>query len=175
MNKLSPKRKAFIIEFLKDQNATQAAIRAGYSVKTAEKQAGRILADRAVQDAIRKHQDKALNNAEVSLEWWIRKVKQLADYDPRRYFDESGNLLPIAKLDDESASALAGIEVVELEKAQGLVKKIKFSDRRAALDLLGKYLGVYGANNKLEIGLDVNRMTDEQVESIASSLLKKIQ
>lgn len=169
---LTAKRKAFITEYLKDFNGTQAAIRAGYSERTANEQAARLLANSAIKNAIQEHQAKAAEKAGVSLEWWLKRMRQLAEFDPRKYFDEQGNLLPIAKLDDEAAAALSGIEVVELERQPGSVKKVKFTDRRAALDLIGKHLGVYSADNKMDITVD--NLTDGQVDKLYGQLIKKL-
>ena len=169
---------AFVTEYIKDFNGTAAATRAGYSPRTANEQAARLLGNLEIRRAIQDHQAKAIEEAEVSLAWWLKSMKGLASYDPRNFFDENGDLIPVAKLDDVSASAIAGMEVTEVPMGSGgekiitTIKKIKFTSRQGALDLLGKYLGAYGANNKLEV--DVNQMTDDQVESIASSLLKKI-
>ena len=52
MRKLTPKQQQFVEEYLVDLNATQAAIRAGYSAKTAEFQASRLLRNAKVQAAI---------------------------------------------------------------------------------------------------------------------------
>lgn len=60
---LSPKQRAFVTEYLKDHNGTQAAIRAGYSVKTANEQAARLLVNVSIKDAIQEAQSKAEKRA----------------------------------------------------------------------------------------------------------------
>ena len=65
---LTPKQATFVQEYLKDLNATQAAIRAGYSEKTAQEQSSRLLSKAIVQQAIQKGRDKLAAKAEVTAE-----------------------------------------------------------------------------------------------------------
>jgi len=63
-SKLTPKQKQFVAEYLVDLNATQAAIRAGYSVKTANEQGARLLAHVSVSAATKAAMDKRAAKAE---------------------------------------------------------------------------------------------------------------
>ena len=65
---LTPKQAAFVMEYLKDLNATQAAIRAGYSEKTAAEQASRLLSNVKVQAAVTKGREKLAAKVEVTTE-----------------------------------------------------------------------------------------------------------
>lgn len=65
---LTPKQAAFVQEYLVDLNATQAAIKAGYSEKTAAEQASRLLTNVKVQEAVMKGRDKLANKVEVTTE-----------------------------------------------------------------------------------------------------------
>ena len=58
MTKLTSKQQAFVAEYLIDLNATQSAIRAGYSAKTANEQGARLLANVSVRQAIQNDMDK---------------------------------------------------------------------------------------------------------------------
>lgn len=173
--KLSPKQTAFVTEYIKDFNGTQAAVRAGYSPKTANEQAARLLAKVSIQESVKGYQDRASDEAEISLKWWLKKMKQLADFDPRKFFDEKGDLRPIDKLDDDCAAALAGIDTQEIligsgeDKQVAIVKKIKFTDRRAVLDLIGKHLGAYV--NELSI---IQKLSDAEVDTIVNKLMGKL-
>ncbi len=66
--KLSPKQERFVAEYLKDQNATQAAIRAGYSKKTAAQQGSRLLMNVEVSKAVGKRQQRVAKKAEITVE-----------------------------------------------------------------------------------------------------------
>jgi phage terminase small subunit len=65
---LTPKQAAFVQEYLVDLNGTQAAIRAGYSPKTANEQAARLLANASVQAAVTKGREKLAAKVEVTAE-----------------------------------------------------------------------------------------------------------
>ncbi|MCE3202483.1 terminase small subunit [Paenibacillus sonchi] len=79
---LTPKQKLFVKEYLVDLNAKQAAIRAGYSVKTAEQQASRLLSNVKVQEAIQKGMDKRAAKVEVTAEMVLQHWYDLATADP---------------------------------------------------------------------------------------------
>jgi phage terminase small subunit len=75
---LNPKQAAFVREYLKDFNATQAAIRAGYSQKTAKEQGSRLLLTNVhVKAAVKKGQEKAAEKAEITAEWVRDKLVDL--------------------------------------------------------------------------------------------------
>jgi hypothetical protein len=65
---LTPKQAAFVREYLVDLNGTQAATRAGYSPKTANEQAARLLANASVQAAVTKGREKLAAKIEVTTE-----------------------------------------------------------------------------------------------------------
>lgn len=74
MPKLTDKQTAFVREYLVDLNATQAAIRAGYSERTANKQAGRLLVNVGIREAIEKARAKRARRVEVKAEDVLRGV-----------------------------------------------------------------------------------------------------
>jgi len=73
---LTAKKKLFVAEYLKDHNATQAAIRTGYSAKTAKQQGSRLLAEPHVQAAVRAGQRKVAKKAEVTVESLMGELEQ---------------------------------------------------------------------------------------------------
>lgn len=79
MKKLNPKQQKFVQEYLKDLNATQAAIRAGYSKKTAYSIGQRLLKHVEVKAAVQAGQKKAAEGAEVTVEYVIKNLRQLAE------------------------------------------------------------------------------------------------
>lgn len=74
MPKLTDKQTAFVREYLVDLNATQAAIRAGYSERTANAQAGRLLANVGIREAIENAQAKRARRVEIKAEDVLRGV-----------------------------------------------------------------------------------------------------
>ena len=148
--KLTPKQRRFVNEYLIDLNATQAAIRAGYSKKTAKDIGGENLSKPAIQAEIQKRQVKLQNTLEITQDRVLQEYARLAFYDPRKLFQPDGTPKPIEALDDDTAAALAVLEVrEEFEGAGenrafvGYTKKYKLANKLGALDSLAKHLGLF--------------------------------
>ena len=148
MANLTPKQARFVAEYLIDLNATQAAIRAGYSATWAEKNAHRLTGNDGVSAAIADGQAKAMGQAGVTAQRVKEELARLAFSDVRRLFDKRGNLRPIYELGDNEAAAVASLEVVIKNAAAGdghtdTIHKVKVWDKTKALELLGKHFGLF--------------------------------
>ncbi|MDH5667835.1 MAG: terminase small subunit [Nitrospira sp.] len=146
--KLTTKQELFVIEYAKDFNATQAAIRAGYSARNADKTGPELLGK--TREFIEEKKASAIAKANISLDQWVQIVTKLALYDPRKLFDKFGNPQEIPELGRLSAMAIAGFEVEELYEGEGKAKekigycrKVKLLDRTPYVIALGKYLGAF--------------------------------
>lgn len=73
---LTPKQQRFVQEYLQDHNGTQAAIRAGYSDKTAKQQGSRLLTDPRIQAAVRAGQQKMAKKAEVTVDSLMAELEE---------------------------------------------------------------------------------------------------
>lgn len=79
--KLTDKQRAFVLEYLKDKNATQAAIRAGYSPKTAQEQSSRLLSNVMVRAEIDLFIEKVSEETQTDVKWVRQRLKEEAtDY-----------------------------------------------------------------------------------------------
>lgn len=140
---LNSKQLRFIDEYLIDFNATQAAIRAGYSKKTAGSQAFDLLKKPEIQQAIQAKQKELATKAGVTRERIIAEIARIAFSDVRKLFKETGGLKAIHELDDETAGAVAGVDViVSSGEFPETTKKIKLWDKNSALEKLLKHLGM---------------------------------
>lgn len=147
---LSDKQKLFCDEYLIDLNATQAAIRAGYSKKTAYSSGQRLLKDVEVQKWVQFRMEERGKRTEITQDRVLEEYAKLAYFDPQKLYDENGNLLPVNKLDKDVAAALIGVDVTESiidGNVVTLTKKVKYSDKKGALDSLARHLGMF--NDKL--------------------------
>lgn len=83
--KLTPKQKTFVDEYLIDLNATQACIRAGYSKKTADRIGPELLGNPCVSAAIQKAMQERQRRTEVTQDYVISKLKEIADKEASDY------------------------------------------------------------------------------------------
>jgi phage terminase small subunit len=182
---LTPRRELFVLEYLKDLNGTKAAERAGYSQRTANEQAARLLANVSIQAEIQRLMDARAKRIEINGDRVLQAIAQQAFYDVRKFFDEKGNCKEIHELDDQTADAVAGFEYVTLyegsgdqKHAFGQLRKFKLADKRANRELLGKHLGLFkditvhefdeGFQRAIINRLDVTNATPEQLEELAA-------
>lgn len=148
MEKLTPKQQLFVQEYVVDLNATQAAIRAGYSRKTACKIGSENLQKPDIQAAIAEYQKERFESIDLSAEMVLKEMARIAFVDIRKAFDENGNLLSIPDLPEDIARAIAGIDVSTWKEkgedgGEEVTKKIKLIDKRPALESLGKHFKLF--------------------------------
>ncbi len=153
---LTDKQKQFCHEYLIDLNATQAAIRAGYSEHTANEQGCQTLAILSIQNYISELKALRAKRCEISQDNVLREIARISFSDMRLFYDADGNLKKPHELDDDSAACLSGIDVDEITEYNrdtgkrdvvGITKKIKLYNKIAALDALGKHLGIFEKDN----------------------------
>lgn len=150
-------RKKLFVEayILNGGNGRQAAIEAGYAPKAAAQQASRLLTDANLSQLIQTRRASLVHGMQLSTERTLREVARLAYFDPRKLLDSTGRPKPLSELDDDTAAAIAGLEVVDKyeaepgsdEKTLSTVIKYKFADKNAALDKAMKHLGQYEKDN----------------------------
>lgn len=141
-SKLTPKQQRFVDEYLIDLNATQAAIRAGYSPKTANRIAAENLSKPVIQAAIQQRQKKNETKLEISQERIIRELASIAFANGADFAEviELGGLQTVEfkatkDLPAEKRAAIASI------KSGSSGMEVKTYDKLKAMELLGKYLG----------------------------------
>jgi len=146
------KRQRFVAEYLIDLNATQAAIRAGYSKATAYSAGQRLLKNVEVAAAVEAAMAERQVRTEITADMVIRELAKIAFLDPRKFFRPDGSLVPVHELDDDAAAGLAGLAVtvhVGEDGGETRTAKIKLADKRAALVDLGKHLGLFDPKRSL--------------------------
>jgi phage terminase small subunit len=144
---LTPKQQRFVTEYLTDLNATQAAIRCGYSERTAKSQGSRLLTDADVAAAIAAKQERRLEKLELTAERVLEELARIAFVDPRRLFTDAGTLRPISELSADDAAAIAQLDVLKQNVTAGdgvmdTVHRIKFVEKIRALELLAKHFAL---------------------------------
>lgn len=177
---LTPKQQMFVKEYLVDLNATQAAIRAGYSAKTSEQQGARLLVNVKVAAEIQKGMNKRAEKIELTSERVLKEIAHSAFLDPIELFADDGSLLPLKQMPEHARRAIAGIEVEELFAGKGderqmigYLKKIKLVSKEGTLTLAGKHLKLFNEVGSKENPLTVEALTDEQINERLKQLESK--
>ncbi len=149
---LTDKQQRFVTEYLVDQNATQAAIRAGYAKSGARTEGARLLANADIAALVKQKLEKAAEKAETTVARVLQELSRLGFSDIRQAFDEQGNVLPPDQWSDAFAASVASIEVVtktlpgrgDDERARvEYIHKIKVWDKNSALEKIAKHLGMF--------------------------------
>jgi len=148
--KLTPKQARFVEEYLVDLNATQAAIRAGYSAKTANEQGARLLANVSVRSALSEAMQSRSKRTEITQDRVLKEIAKIAFGDARavmKWGPGGVRLKESSELTDDEAAFVS--EVSESTSATGGSLKLKTNDKVGALKLLGDHLGMF--RQKVEV------------------------
>lgn len=166
---LSDKQQMFVAEYLIDLNATQAAIRAGYSKKTAQRIGSENLSKPLIQESIQSAMAERSERTNITQDRVLQELARLGFSDLRKTMTEGGALLDPQDWDDDTAASIAAVEVVTTftgetdengNKVPEYTKKIKTWDKNAALEKLAKHLGMY-APEKRELTSPDGSMTPQ--------------
>lgn len=149
--KLTEKQQRFVQEYLIDLNATQAAIRSGYSAKTADQQGSRMLTNVKVQQAISEAMAKRSKRTGVNQDRVVLELARIAFVKMTDVVDDEGRIKQDANDDD-----LACIESIKYKSSASDTgsseeREVKIGSKLKALELLGKHLGMW--NDKLDVNI----------------------
>ena len=142
----------FCREYLKDLNGTRAAIAAGYSVKTADAAASRLLSNVKVQALLAKLTKKHADKLDLSAEKVLSELSSMGFSNMLNYMkvtEEGDAYVDLSSLTQEQAVAIQEITVDEYTEGRGKdarkVKRTKFKlvDKIRSLELLGKHLKLF--------------------------------
>ena len=155
---LTPKQERFVVAYLLDMNATQAAVRCGYSPKTAKAQGSRLLTNVDIQAAIQRTHARALERNGLTADRTLEELRRVGFSDVRHLFKDDGSLIPLRELPPEVSASIASIETVMKNAAAGdgvvdRVLKVKFWDKNRALNDLARHFALLV--DRVEVSGDV--------------------
>jgi phage terminase small subunit len=168
MSQLPAKQERFCQEFLIDLNATQAAVRAGYSPRTAQPIASRLLSNVMVQSRISELKKEREDRTQIASDRVLQQYCDIADFriTDILYFD--GKQCTYKPMEEWPKSALAAVSAIKQtietrkvgdEEVKVVKTEFKVDDRLRALDAMAKHLGLFD-----------NFQTAEQLVATAKAL-----
>lgn len=151
---LTEKQKRFVEEYLIDLNATQAAIRAGYSVKTADQQGSRLLANVKVQQVIALEMAERSKRTGVNQDRVVLELAKLAFVKMTDIVDPNTGKIREDAADDD----LACIESIKYKHSNtdagcSVEREVKIASKLKALEKLGQHLGMW--NDKIDVNVAI--------------------
>lgn len=139
--RLTAKQKRFSEEYLKDLNGTQAAIRAGYSKRTARQIGAENLSKPVIQNFIEELVGTRSQETEIEINSVVKRLAEIAFFDIGEAFDSDGR--------PKSAADLAKLPVTVVWNGEKTSFKVQSGDKIKALELLGRHFGMF--NDKLKV------------------------
>lgn len=151
--KLTDKQKKFVEEYLIDLNATQSAIRAGYSPKTANEQGARLLANVSIQEAISKAMAERSRRTGINQDRIVQELARIAFVKITDVVDPDGEINTNAS--DDDLACIESYKVEDSDSVNGSTSKreVKLASKIKALELLGKHVGMW--NDKIQVDVSI--------------------
>lgn len=141
------RRDLFIKAYLSNgNNGVQAALTAGYASSNAHKRAYELLAQPEIKAMVQAQAAAIAEKADMSLDTWARDLRAVAFSNPAELFGIDGRLRPFHELPEATQRAVSSIEV-----APDGTTKVKFWSKTAALETMGKHLGMFERDNRQKI------------------------
>ncbi|MEN6540883.1 MAG: terminase small subunit [Mizugakiibacter sp.] len=182
---LTTKQEAFCLAAVTSDSASEA-YRKVYNTsrmneKTVWEAASRMMADPRIEARIAELRAQVAKEVVLTEARVLEEVARIGLFDPRKLFNADGSPKQITELDDATAAAIAGLEVIEQfegsgqdRKFVGYLKKYKIADKNVALEKLMKHLGMFEKDNKQKAGMfdnvprDTLRMIEDKLRGLTT-------
>ena len=151
---LTAKQQRFVEEYLTDLNATQAAIRAGYSVKNAAKIASQLLDKTRVKNAIDKAIAERSRRTGITQDRVLQELAKIAFVNATDVINmDEATIRGDANREDTAAIASVKVKTIPGEEGDIVEREVKMCDKLKALELIGKHLGMF--TDKLNVNAEM--------------------
>ncbi|MDY0256240.1 terminase small subunit [Gudongella oleilytica] len=141
---LTKKQKIFCDEYLIDLNATQAAIRAGYSVESAGSIGNENLKKPEIRACIEKAMAERSKRTGINADRVLRELARIAFVNAADVINfDSATIAEGASEDDTAAIASVKVKTIPTADGEGVEREIRLADKIKALELCGKHLGMF--------------------------------
>jgi len=166
------KREAFCREYIVDFNGTQAAIRAGFSEKSASKTAFDLLQFSEVSERVASLMEARSKRTEVDADYVLSRLVEIDQMDVLDILAEDGSVKPISEWPSVWRTYVSGMDLAEMFEGRGedrelvgLLKKIKWPDKVKNLELIGKHVNVQAFKDRIEHSGTISH--EEALEQLA--------
>lgn len=188
---LTVKQQRFVDEYLIDLNATQAAIRVGYSKKTADQQASRLLTNVKVREYLAQRQEERAQRTEITQDMVLKELAKIGFSDIRKVVrwgetqvrmvdgedDAPEDMIPYhglalidsTEIDDNTAGAIAEVS----QSRDGL--KVKLHDKKGALVDIGRHLGMFSPPGHADLDAELKRIEVENKRLLNEKLRRELE
>lgn len=152
MAELNQRQEMFCREYIKDLNGTQAAIRAGYSPRTADRMAYELLKKPEIQAFVLQSKAERVEEVKVDANYVLKRLIEIDEMDVADILDDGGDFLPIRSWPKVWRTTLSGLDIAIINSGdtETILKKIKWPDKVKNLELLGKHIGVGAFTEKVD-------------------------
>ena len=156
MANLTPKQELFCHEYILDLNATQAAVRAGYSKKTANRISAKLMSKVGIQNLITELQVERNNRVQIDADYILKRLVEIDKMDALDIHNDDGSLKDMKDWPLVWRQFICGLELAEMRNGDDevmavTIKKIKWPDKVKNLELLGRHVIVGAFKDKLEV------------------------
>ncbi|MGP5352515.1 terminase small subunit [Pseudomonas helleri] len=165
---LTAKQQRFVIEYLVDLNATQAAIRAGYAAKGAKDQAYQLMQRPEIAAAIKEAMEARNQRTKVDADYVLNRLTEIDQMDLLDILNDDMSFKPLSLWPKVWRQSLSAFDIAEMFEGSGkdrdmvgLMKKIKWPDKVKNLELLGKHVNVNAFRD--QVAVDVTLTLSERM------------
>lgn len=175
---LNRRQELFIEHYLRTNNATQAAIAAGYSKKTAGRNATRLMKNDEIAARIAKRTAKVMEAAKMEADEVLLRLAEMARGNMADFIKPDANGEPVFDLNKKGAP-LHLIKRMKVKRSERFGDEIEFElyDAQSALNMLGKHLRLFDRANEVDwrtemeaAGMKASDVFEAMVNQIAEKL-----
>lgn len=174
---MTPRQEQFVREYLIDLNATQAAIRAGYSAKTARQIGERLLTYVDVAEAIRLAMAERSRRTQVTADRVLEELAKIAFFDILGAFNPNGTLKALDDMTPDARAVIANFDVSDVHDRDGNVvgrlSRVRLADKVAVLTLLMRHLGML--NDKIRVQGDAENPLTLLIKEVQGNAIRPVQ
>lgn len=166
---LSPKEKKFCQEYIVDLNGAQAAIRAGYSERSAKEQAARMLTKANIKKFVKELKDERAKRTEITADMVVKELAKIGFANIQDYISGDNAISDISQIDAGKAAAVAAVKksVTRFDGGEKEVVEFKLWNKVDALEKLGRHLGIFEKDN-------LQNKPDSEIRVIRTIISKKV-